>query len=107
MADTVAGFFSELQSKVDPAKIAGMNATYQFAISGDGGGDWYVTLADGTAQVAAGTAETPSITLTASVEDWLKIVSGQLSGQTAFLTGKLKIKGDMSLAMKLQSVFAL
>ncbi|MCC6699377.1 MAG: SCP2 sterol-binding domain-containing protein [Candidatus Hydrogenedentes bacterium] len=107
MADTVAGFFSELQSKVDPAKIAGMNATYQFAISGDGGGDWHVKIADGAAQVVAGVAESPSITLTASAEDWLKIVSGQLSGQTAFLTGKLKIKGDMSLAMKLQSVFAL
>jgi putative sterol carrier protein len=107
MADTVAGFFSELQSKVDPAKIAGMNATYQFAISGEGGGDWYVKIADGAAQVVSGTAEAPSITLTASAEDWLKIVSGQLSGQTAFLTGKLKIKGDMSLAMKLQSVFAL
>ncbi|MCL4692852.1 MAG: SCP2 sterol-binding domain-containing protein, partial [Candidatus Hydrogenedentes bacterium] len=50
--------------------------------------------------------ENPSITLTASDEDWMKIVSGQLSGQTAFLTGKLKIKGDVSLAMKLQSVFA-
>jgi putative sterol carrier protein len=56
--------------------------------------------------VVQGTTENPSITLTASDEDWLKIVSGQLNGQTAFLTGKLKIKGDISLAMKLQSVFA-
>ncbi|MCC6487628.1 MAG: SCP2 sterol-binding domain-containing protein [Candidatus Hydrogenedentes bacterium] len=107
MADTVAGFFSELQSKVDPAKIAGMNATYQFAISGDGGGDWHVKIADGAAQVLEGIADSPSITLSATADDWLKILSGQLSGQTAFLTGKLKIKGDMSLAMKLQSVFAL
>ncbi len=106
MADTVAGFFSELQGKVDPAKISGMNATYQFSITGDGGGDWYVKIADGQADVSEGTAENPSITLTASDEDWLKIVSGQLSGQTAFLTGKLKIKGDVSLAMKLQSVFS-
>jgi putative sterol carrier protein len=106
MADTVEGFFSELQGKVDPAKISGMNATYQFVITGDGGGEWYVKIADGAAEVAKGMAENPSITLTASDEDWLKIVSGQLSGQTAFLTGKLKIKGDVSLAMKLQSVFA-
>jgi len=106
MADTVAGFFSELQGKVDPAKISGMNATYQFAITGDGGGEWYVKIADGSAEVIQGTMENPSITLTASDEDWLKIVSGQLNGQTAFLTGKLKIKGDISLAMKLQSVFS-
>ncbi len=107
MADTVAGFFSELQGKVDPAKISGMNAIYQFAITGDGGGEWYVRIADGQAEVQQGTHEAPSITLTASDEDWLKIVTGQLNGQTAFLTGKLKIKGDMSLAMKLQSVFSL
>jgi len=96
-----------LGSKVDPTKISGMNATYQFDITGDGGGVWHVKLADGQASVNAGPAENPSITLTATDQNWLDIVSGKLSGQTAFLTGKLKIKGDMSLAMKLQSVFAL
>ena len=104
---TVAEFFSELQGKVDPTKIAGMNATYQFDISGDQGGTWHVKLADGAASVNDGPAENPSITLNATDQNWLDIVSGKLSGQTAFLTGKLKIKGDMGLAMKLQNVFAL
>lgn len=104
---TVAEFFSELQGKVDPTKIAGMNATYQFDISGDQGGTWHVKLADGAASVVDGPAENPSITLTATDQNWLDIVSGKLSGQTAFLTGKLKIKGDMGLAMKLQNVFSL
>ena len=107
MADSVAGFFAELSGKVDPTKIGGMNVTYQFDIQGEAGGQWYVKIADGKAEVTQGVSESPSITLTASDENWLKIVTGQLSGQTAFLTGKLKIKGDMSLAMKLQSVFAL
>ena len=107
MADTIAGFFSELGGKVDPSKIAGMNATYQFDITGDNGGTWNVKIADGAASVNEGPAENPSITLTATDENWLAITSGKLNGQTAFLTGKLKIKGDMSLAMKLQSVFAL
>ena len=107
MADTVEGFFTELSSKVDSAKAAGMTATFQFDISGDDGGQWYVAINDGNVEVSAGTAENPSIVLGATSENWLKIVSGELSGQTAFLTGKLKIKGDMSLAMKLQSVFQL
>ncbi|GMV99106.1 MAG: hypothetical protein AMXMBFR84_02450 [Candidatus Hydrogenedentota bacterium] len=105
MADSVAQFFSELSSKIDPAKTAGMNSIYQFDISGDNGGQWYVKLADGSVDIVQGTADTPNITLTTTDENWLKIVSGQLNGQTAFLTGKLKIKGDMSLAMKLQSIF--
>ena len=107
MADTVAGFFSELPGKVDPGKAAGMNATFQFDITGDGGGQWYAKIENGKVAIDKGTAENPNIVLTATSENWLKIVSGALSGQTAFLTGKLKIKGDMSLAMKLQSVFQL
>ncbi|MCP4643207.1 MAG: SCP2 sterol-binding domain-containing protein [bacterium] len=107
MADTVEGFFSELPGKVDPSKTAGMDATFQFDITGDGGGQWNVKIADGQVAIEQGTCDSPSITLTATDENWLKIVAGQLNGQTAFLTGKLKIKGDMSLAMKLQSVFQL
>ncbi len=106
MAGEVAAFFSELESKVDSSKIAGMNAIYQFDISGDNGGQWNVVIADGNATVSEGTHETPNITISASDENWMKIVAGELNGQTAFLTGKLKVKGDMSLAMKLQSVFA-
>ena len=107
MADTVEGFFSELSENFDASKAAGIDATFQFDISGDNGGQWYVKLADGQAEVAKGEAEDPSLTMSATDENWQKIVSGELSGQTAFLTGRLKIRGDMSLAMKLQGVFKL
>lgn len=104
MADSVEQFFSELQGKIDTNKTAGMNQTYQFNIEGDGGGSWYVKLTDGQPEVAAGQAESPNITLTADAANWLDIATGKMNGQTAFLTGKLKIQGDMSLAMKLQSI---
>ena len=103
----VSEFFAQVPEKVDKDKIQGMNVVYQFNITGDGGGEWNVKLADGDVQVNEGTADNPSITLTMSAEDFQQLVSGQLNGQTAFLTGKLKIQGDMTLAMKLQSVFAL
>lgn len=104
MAATVQEFFANLESRIDPKKTAGMNCTYQFNITGEGGGDWYVVLADGQPSVHEGTAENPNITLTADSANWLDIVNGKSSGQMAFLTGKLKIKGDMALAMKLQSL---
>ena len=103
----VSDFFDKVSSKVDPAKIAGMNATYQFDITGDGGGQWAVKIHDGVGEVVAGTVESPSITLTMDAANFIALITGKLNGQTAFLTGKLKIKGDMTLAMKLQSVFAL
>lgn len=102
---SVAEFFTDLQGKVDPAKTAGMNAVFQFVINGEGGGQWYAKIENGQTEVAAGSQENPSITLTAEAADWLDIISGKLNGQTAFLTGKLKIKGDMGLAMKLPSLF--
>lgn len=106
MADSVAEFFAEVPNRVNKDKIAGMNSVFQFVITGDGGGEWNVTVANGGATVAEGKAATPNITLTAATADWLNIISGKLNGQTAFLTGKLKIQGDMTLAMKLASVFS-
>lgn len=103
----IAGFFEKMPGSVDKSKIAGMNATYQFKITGDNGGDWSVSIADGNVTVANATAESPNITLTISDENFTNLVQGKLNGQTAFLTGKLKIQGDMTLAMKLQSLFSL
>jgi len=64
-----------------------------------------VAIADNAVQVSEGAVEKPSIQLTMTSADFLDLVSGKLNGQTAFLTGKLKVKGDMTLALKLQSVF--
>jgi len=102
----VAEFFSKMPERVNKDKIQGMNATYQFDITGDDGGKWYVEIADNDAKVVEGEAENPSITLTMSDQNFVDLVTGKLNGQTAFLTGKLKIKGDMTLAMKLQSIFS-
>lgn len=104
MADTCSEFFSGLQESIDPEKVKGINATYQWDITGGGGGKWYVTLDDDSVEVTEGEAEDPSITLTVEAQDWLDIINGKLNGQMAFMTGKLKIQGDMTLAMKLQSI---
>lgn len=104
MADSVKDYFASLEERIDTRQTAGMNATYQFNITGDEGGEWYVKLSNGQPTVAEGASPDPSITMTASAADWMDIVGGKLNGQTAFLTGKLKIQGDMALAMKLQSL---
>lgn len=107
MYSSFGAFFDSLSGKLSPAKVAGMNATFQFVATGDGGGDYYVKIANGAAEVAPGKAENPTIVLTAAAPDWLAMVNGDMNGQTAFLTGKLKIQGDVTLAMKLESLFDL
>ena len=103
----IAAFFDGVAEKVDKDKIQGMSALYQFSLSGDEGGDWNVKISDGVVAVASGTADAPNITLSMADTDFSDLIAGKLNGQTAFLTGKLKIQGDMTLAMKLQSIFAL
>ena len=102
MAESAKEFFDNLQASIKPEKIQGINATYQWDITDTG--KWYATLSDDGATVAEGEADDANITITVSEENWLAIVAGTLAPQMAFLTGKIKIKGDMSLAMKLQSL---
>lgn len=104
MAATPAEYFAELPGKVNKDKIKGMNAIYQWDITGDNGGKWHVILKDDNLAIGQGAAATPNITLTLDAQNFMDLISGKLNGQMAFLTGKLKIQGDMTLAMKLQSV---
>jgi len=99
---TVQEFFDALPSKVDPAKTVGMNNSFVFDIAEVGA--WTVTVADGAVSVAEGGHEA-DCTISASEETLMKIASGEANATTAYMTGKLKIKGDMGAALKLQKLF--
>jgi putative sterol carrier protein len=99
---SVNEFFEGLESRVDPSKIEGMDNSYVFDI--DGSGTWTVRVADGAVSVADGAGKA-DCTIEASEETFDKIVAGDLNPTTAYMTGKLKIKGDMGAAMKLQKLF--
>jgi putative sterol carrier protein len=99
---TVQEFFEALPGKVDPAKTAGMNNTYVFDI--EGVGEWTVSVADGAVSVAEGAGDA-DCTIAASEETLMKIARGEANATTAYMTGKLKIKGDMGAALKLQKLF--
>lgn len=88
-----------------PDKAAGVNAVVQFHLTGEGGGDWVMNLADGKCTVAPGTAPTPRLALTSTMEDFSSIVTGALDGMAAFAQGKLKLTGDLGLSMKLMGYF--
>jgi putative sterol carrier protein len=103
--EEVQAIFDKMPERFKADAASGMNAVYQYDITGDGGGKWYTAIADGNLTVEKGEHENPNITITVADQDYIDMVTGKLNGQTAFLTGKLKIKGDMSLAMKLNSLF--
>jgi putative sterol carrier protein len=95
-------FFETLESRVDAAKTAGMNNSYLFDI--DGAGKWKVDVLDGSVKVTED-EEDADVTITTSEETFEKITSGEQNATSAYMTGKLKVKGDMGAAMKLQKLF--
>jgi putative sterol carrier protein len=103
---TAEEVFTEINSRLssNPDKVKGMNATYQFDLTGDGATQKYLTLANDSGAVHDGQAESPNITITMAANDFVDLATGKLDGTMAFMSGKLKIKGDMGLAMKLQNV---
>ena len=102
MAETVQEFFANLASRADSSKTAGMTNSYVFDI--DGAGQWKVDVDDGTVTVADGGGDA-DVTISTSQETFEQIIAGEQNPTSAYMTGKLKIKGDMGAAMKLQKLF--
>jgi putative sterol carrier protein len=97
--------FDQMPGRLNKDAAKGMNAVYQFDLSGDGGGKWAVLINNDQCTVQEGAHSAPNITIAMAAKDYLDMVAGKLNGQMAFMTGKLRIQGDMGLALKLQSLF--
>ena len=104
---TIADLMSKMPSAFIPEKAQGINAVLQFKFSGSEPGDWYAELQDGKVNVQQGTYPNPKMTLSADSDDYIKIFTGQLDPMQAFMAGKLKLQGDLNLAMKMSQFFKL
>jgi putative sterol carrier protein len=93
---------AKLQAK--PDVVSKINAVYQFNIGGPEGGTWAVDCTQPGGKVQAGQVANARCTVAATDQNFLDIVNGKLNAQMAFMSGKLKIQGDMGLAMKLQQI---
>ena len=88
-----------------PEVAEGVEAVIQYHLTGDEGGDWIINIKDGKCTVDDGTAANPTMTLTADAQDFKDVLTGKADGMQYFMQGKLKLAGDLNLAMKLTSFF--
>lgn len=96
---------ASLQKNFKPEAAAGVDGVFQLNYAGDGGGQWYLNVHDQQLEVEEGVHPNPDVTVASEAEDWLKIANGEANPMMMMMTGKLKIKGSIPLATKLQSIF--
>jgi putative sterol carrier protein len=102
---TVADLMSKMPKAFLPEKAPGLDAVIQFKFTGEEAGDWFATIKDGKCTTEQGTHPSPKMTLSADSSDYVKIFTGEVDGMQAFMQGKLKLSGDLNLAMKLMTIF--
>jgi putative sterol carrier protein len=100
--------FRRMSEHAEPAKIEGVDAVVHFEITGapDGGSDVYeAVIRDRKVEVSNEPKEQPKVKITTGPVPFLKLVTGQESGPVLFMTGKLKLEGDVMFASRMTSFF--
>jgi putative sterol carrier protein len=104
---TVQKLMDRMPKAFIPENAAGVNAVIQYHLTGDEGGDWIVTIRDQQCTVEPGVTENPTMTLRADAEDYKSVILGKLDPMAAFMQQKLKLAGNLNMALGLTKFFKL
>jgi putative sterol carrier protein len=107
MPMTIIDLISQMPTAFIPEKASGLNAVIQFHFSGAEPGEWNAEIKNGTLKVEKGVHAKPTISVTADSADYIKIFTHELDPMQAFMQGKLKLQGDLNLAMRMSQFFKL
>lgn len=102
---STAAFFERLPAAFRADAADDLSAVFGFELGGDGGGRWHVVVEDGRCAVREGPAPSPQVVVVCAAADWLAIVNGALDAGAAFMAGRLRVKGDVGLALRLRDLF--
>ncbi len=104
---SVADIFNNMSQNFNAEKAGNLNATVVFDLSGEGGGAWTVAVADGKSNVTEGAIPNPTATIRMSAADYQDMTTGKLNPMMAFMSGKIKVEGDLNTVMKFQTLFGM
>ena len=99
---TLNEIFTAMPGRFNAATAGDINATVQFKLSGDNGGNWYLSIANGQVEVKEGLADSPKAAIIMDSNDFVAMSTGQLNAMAAFMSGKIRVEGDLGTVMKLQ-----
>lgn len=102
----VAGLFKSIEGFLSEDVVKSTNAVYQFEVTGEEAGQWFLDLKNGSGSCGKGPATSPDATFKMSSDNFFKMFTGKLKPTAAFMTGKMKLSGDMGKAMKLEKLMS-
>jgi putative sterol carrier protein len=102
---SVSTIMSQMQGAFNPENAKGIDAVVQFDITGENGGKWMLTINDQQCRVNQGTAQNPKLTFISDDQTFLAIFTGKMDGMKAYMLGRVRMIGDITLAMKLTKLF--
>ena len=106
MPPTVTELMTEtIKTAFIPEKAAGVDTVIQFKFTGSQASEWYVIVKDQKCQSIPGIHPSPKMTMTVDSDDYVKMSIGEMDATMAFLKGKVKVAGDMSVALKMGQYF--
>jgi putative sterol carrier protein len=99
--------FSRIEESFDASKAEGVAGSIRLELTGEGGGSWTIRIADADFELVEGSSESATSTLTMSAQDFVGLVNGEVNAMAAFMQGRIRLEGDLGLAMKFQTIFGI
>lgn len=103
--ESAEDYFTTLPQRFVAKAAKGVDAVFQWELTGEGGQTFHAIVRDQTIDVQRGSHDKPTVTLEMGASDYVKVIAGELDGMKAFASGKGKVKGSISMAMKMKSIF--
>ncbi len=104
--EAIKTIFNTMPERLNATAAGDLDCVIQYDLTGEDGGSHYTTIKDGVCAVSDGGHDAPTMTITISASDFVDMTEGRLDGMSAFMSGRLKVGGDMGLAMQLQNLFS-
>lgn len=106
MTSTIRQLMTEtIHAAFVPESAAGVDTVVQFRFTGSQASDWYVIIKDQTVESIQGIHPNPKMTMTVDSDDYVKISTGELDPTMAFMKGKVKVSGDIGVALSMGKYF--
>jgi putative sterol carrier protein len=99
--ESIKAWFDSLPGRFQGSRAGSMDAVFQYDISGEGGGQWFLTIKDKAITVNEGLAPNPRLTIIVSAEDYLRVVNRKADPVSLYEMGRVRLIGSEYLAEQL------